>query len=59
MTWVIEQGAVGGVPLLRFRLWLRGERDGDHAVADEFVYFQGGGSDRTFLLFLQVGADGR
>jgi acyl CoA:acetate/3-ketoacid CoA transferase len=58
VTWVIEQGAVGGVPLLGFAFGCAANAMGIMPSPMQFVYFQGGGFDRTFLSFMQVGADG-
>jgi propionate CoA-transferase len=58
VTWAIEQGAVGGVPLLGFAFGCAANAMGIMPSPMQFVYFQGGGFDRTFLSFLQVGADG-
>jgi acyl CoA:acetate/3-ketoacid CoA transferase len=58
VSWVIEQGAVGGVPLLEFQFGCAVNADGIVPSPQQFMYFQGGGFDRTLLSFLQVGADG-
>jgi acyl CoA:acetate/3-ketoacid CoA transferase len=58
ITWAIEQGAVGGVPLLGFAFGCAANAMGIVPSPMQFVYFQGGGFDRTFLSFLQVGPDG-
>ena len=58
VTWVIEQGAVGGVPLLGFAFGCAANAMAIVPSPMQFVYFQGGGFDRTCLSFLQVGADG-
>lgn len=58
VTWAIEQGAVGGVPLLGFAFGCAANAMAIVPSPQQFVYFQGGGFDRTFLSFLQVGADG-
>jgi len=58
VTWAIEQGAVGGVPLLGFAFGCAANAMGIMPSPMQFIYFQGGGFDRTFLSFLQVGADG-
>jgi propionate CoA-transferase len=58
VTWAIEQGAVGGVPLLGFAFGCAANAMGIMPSPMQFVYFQGGGFDRTILSFLQVGADG-
>ncbi|MER3436623.1 MAG: acyl CoA:acetate/3-ketoacid CoA transferase [Chloroflexota bacterium] len=58
VTWVIEQGAVGGVPLLGFQFGCAANAEAIVPSPQQFTYFQGGGFDRTFLSFLQVDADG-
>ncbi|MDQ2683184.1 MAG: acyl CoA:acetate/3-ketoacid CoA transferase [Chloroflexota bacterium] len=58
VTWAIEQGAVGGVPLLGFAFGCAANAMAIVPSPQQFVYFQGGGFDRTFLSFMQVGADG-
>jgi propionate CoA-transferase len=58
VTWVIEQGAVGGVPLLGFQFGCAANAQAIVPSPQQFVYFQGGGFDRTFLSFLQVDGQG-
>ena len=58
VTWVIEQGAVGGVPLLGFAFGCAANAAAFVPSPAQFTYFQGGGFDRTCLSFMQVGADG-
>jgi propionate CoA-transferase len=58
VTWAIEQGAVGGVPLLGFQFGCAANADAIVPSPQQFTYFQGGGFDRTMLSFLQVGPDG-
>ncbi len=58
VTWVIEQGAVGGVPLLGFQFGCAANAQAIVASPDQFTYFQGGGFDRSLLSFMQVDADG-
>ncbi len=58
VTWVIEQGAVGGVPLLGFQFGCAANAQAIVPSPQQFTYFQGGGFDRTFLSFLQVDAEG-
>jgi acyl CoA:acetate/3-ketoacid CoA transferase len=58
VTWVIEQGAVGGVPLLGFQFGCAANAEAIVPSPQQFTYFQGGGFDRTFLSFLQVDAEG-
>jgi propionate CoA-transferase len=54
VTWVIEQGAVGGVPLLDFQFGCAANAQAIVPSPDQFTYFQGGGFDRSLLSFMQV-----
>jgi len=58
VTWVIEQGAVGGVPLLDFKFGCAANADAFMPSPHQFTYFQGGGFDASLLSFLQIGRDG-
>ena len=58
VTWVIEQGAVGGIPLLNFQFGCAANARAIVASPDQFTYFQGGGFDRSMLSFLEVDAEG-
>ncbi|HET9069867.1 MAG TPA: acyl CoA:acetate/3-ketoacid CoA transferase [Amaricoccus sp.] len=58
VTWVIEQGAVGGVPLLDFKFGCASNAEAFVASPHQFLYFQGGGFDCSLLSFLEIGADG-
>ena len=58
VTWVIEQGAVGGVPLLGFAFGCAANADAIVPSPSQFTYFQGGGFDIALLSFLQVDRDG-
>jgi propionate CoA-transferase len=58
VTWVIEQGAVGGMPLLDFAFGCASNADAIVPSPDQFTYFQGGGFDRSCLSFLQVDKEG-
>jgi acyl CoA:acetate/3-ketoacid CoA transferase len=58
VTWVIEQGAVGGVPFLGFQFGCAQNPDALLASPDQFTYLQGGGFDRALLSFLEVDAEG-
>jgi len=58
VTWVIEQGAVGGVPFLGFAFGCAQNPDALLASPDQFQYLQGGGFDRAMLSFLEVDAEG-
>ena len=44
VTWVIEQGAVGGMPLLGFAFGCAANADAIVASPQQFTYFQGGAS---------------
>ena len=58
VTWAIEQGAVGGVPLGGFAFGCAMNPDAIMPSPYQFIFFQGGGMDATMLSFMQVGADG-
>ena len=58
VTWVIEQGAVGGLPLLNFQFGCSANAQAIIDTPDQFTFFQGGGFDRTMLSFIQVDAEG-
>ena len=58
VTWVIEQGAVGGVPLLGFQFGCASNAEAIMPSPNQFTYFQGGGFDVALLSFLQIDRDG-
>lgn len=58
VTWVIEQGAVGGIPLLDFKFGCSANAEAFVASPHQFAYFQAGGFDASLLSFLEIGADG-
>ncbi|MBB4482203.1 acyl CoA:acetate/3-ketoacid CoA transferase [Rhizobium etli] len=58
VTWVIEQGAVGGVPLLEFAFGCASNADAYMPSPYQFTYFQGAGFDASLLSFLEIGKDG-
>lgn len=58
VTWVIEQGAVGGVPLLGFAFGCASNADAIVPSPQQFTYFQGGGFDVALLSFLQIDREG-
>jgi propionate CoA-transferase len=58
VTWVIEQGAVGGMPLTGFAFGCASNADAFVPSPQQFVYFQGGGFDVSFLSFLEVDVAG-
>ena len=58
VTWVIEQGAVGGIPLLDFKFGCASNAEAFVASPHQFCYFQAGGFDAALLSFLEVDRDG-
>jgi acyl CoA:acetate/3-ketoacid CoA transferase len=58
VTWVIEQGAVGGVPLLEFQFGCASNAEAIMPSPDQFTFFQGAGFDQSMLSFMQVDANG-
>ena len=54
VTWVIEQGAVGGVPLLDFQFGCAANAEAIVPSPHQFTYFQGAGFDASLLSFLQI-----
>ena len=58
VTWAIEQGAVGGLPLQDFQFGCASNLEAIVSSPDQFTYFQGGGFDRTLLSFMEVDAAG-
>ncbi len=58
VTWVIEQGAVGGLPLTGFPFGCAVNAEAIIPSPDQFTYFQGAGFDRSLLSFMQVDTDG-
>lgn len=58
VTWVIEQGAVGGVPLLGFAFGCAANAEAIIPSPNQFTYFQGGGFDSAMLSFMQIDRDG-
>ena len=58
VTWAIEQGAVGGVPLTGFAFGCASNADAFVPSPQQFIYFQGAGFDRSFLSFLEVDVEG-
>lgn len=57
-TWVIEQGAVGGVPLLEFQFGCASNAEAFVPSAYQFTYFQAAGFDCSLLSFLQIDRHG-
>ncbi|MCA3437200.1 MAG: acyl CoA:acetate/3-ketoacid CoA transferase [Rhodobacter sp.] len=58
VTWAIEQGAVGGMPLTGFAFGCASNADAYVPSPQQFIYFQGGGFDVSFLSFLEVDREG-
>jgi propionate CoA-transferase len=58
VTWVIEQGAVGGVPLLDFQFGCASNAEAIVQSPHQFTYFQGAGFDMSLLSFLQIDKSG-
>ncbi len=58
VTWVIEQGAVGGVPLLDFKFGCASNAEAFVTSPHQFAYFQAGAFDCSLLSFLEIDADG-
>lgn len=58
VTFVIEQGAVGGVPLSDFQFGCAANAEAIISCPDQFDLLQGGGCDAAMLSFLEIGPDG-
>ncbi len=58
VTWVIEQGAIGGVPLLDFQFGCSSNAEAIVPSPYQFTYFQAGGFDCSLLSFLEIDASG-
>lgn len=58
VTWMIEQGGVGGVPLLEFKFGCAANAEAFVASPAQFSYFQAGGFDASLLSFLQIDRHG-
>lgn len=58
VTWMIEQGAVGGVPLLDFKFGCSANAEAFVESPHQFSYFQAGSFDCSLLSFLEISADG-
>lgn len=58
VTWAIEQGAVGGMPLTGFAFGCASNADAFVPSPNQFTYFQGAGFDMAFLSFLEVDVNG-
>jgi propionate CoA-transferase len=53
-TWVIEQGPIGGVPLLDFQFGCAANAEAVMPSPQQFTYFQAAGFDCSLLSFLQI-----
>ena len=53
VTWVIEQGAVGGVPLTGFAFGCASNAEAIMPSPQQFTYFQAGAFDAALLSFLR------
>lgn len=58
VTWAIEQGATGGVPLTGFVFGCAANAEAMIASPYQFTFFQGGGMDYGLLSFMQVDSEG-
>src|SRR5690606_15636127 len=58
VTWVIEQGPVGGVPLLDFAFGCAANAEAFVPSPYQFTYFQAGGFDASLLSFLEIDKTG-
>ncbi len=58
VTWMIEQGAVGGIPLLDFKFGCSANAEAFVPSPHLFCYFQSGGFDASLLSFLEVDRHG-
>jgi len=58
VTWVIEQGPVGGIPLLDFAFGCAANAEAFVPSPHQFTYFQGGGFDASLLSFLEIDRSG-
>jgi acyl CoA:acetate/3-ketoacid CoA transferase len=58
VTWAIEQGAVGGMPLTGFAFGCASNADAYVPSPQQFIYFQGAGFDLSFLSFLEIDVEG-
>lgn len=58
VSWAIEQGAVGGVPLLDFAFGCSQNPDAIMQSIDQFTLLQGGGFEHSLLSFLEIDEEG-
>ncbi|KAA0102388.1 acyl CoA:acetate/3-ketoacid CoA transferase [Mycolicibacterium sp. P1-18] len=54
VSWVIEQGPVGGIPLLDFVFGVSQNPDAIMQSSDQFTLLQGGGFHHALLSFLEI-----
>jgi acyl CoA:acetate/3-ketoacid CoA transferase len=58
VTWTVEQGPVGGVPLTGFVFGCSANAEAMLPSPYQFIYYQGAGEDLGLLSFLEVDGDG-
>jgi propionate CoA-transferase len=58
VSWLLEQGPVGGVPLTGFAFGCSLNPAAIMSSADQFTLLQGGGFDHALLSFLQIDREG-
>jgi propionate CoA-transferase len=58
VSWLLEQGAVGGVPLTGFAFGCSLNASALLSSVDQFTLLQGGGFDHAMLSFLEIDRDG-
>jgi propionate CoA-transferase len=58
VSWVIEQGAVGGIPLRDFAFGVSQNPDAIMQSSDQFTLLQGGGVHHALLSFLEIDRHG-
>jgi acyl CoA:acetate/3-ketoacid CoA transferase len=58
VTWTVEQGPVGGVPLTGFVFGCSANAEAILPSPYQFIYYQGAGEDVGLLSFMEVGRDG-
>jgi propionate CoA-transferase len=58
VSWLLEQGPVGGVPLTGFAFGCSLNASAIMSSADQFTLLQGGGFDHALLSFLEIDREG-
>ena len=58
VTWTVEQGPVGGVPLTGFVFGCSANAESILPSPYQFIYYQGAGEDLGMLSFMEVDRDG-